>query len=65
MSKIDQETKIGELLKAHPEAAKVLLDFDLHCVGCGGAAQESIRLGALSHGLDPEEVVRAINVALK
>lgn len=65
MSKITLETRIGELLKAHPEAAEVLKKFNLHCVGCGGAAQESLRLGAIAHGLDPEEVVKAINAALK
>lgn len=65
MKKITQDTKIGELLKTHPEAAKVLMEFNLHCIGCGGATQETIRLGALAHGLDPEIIVKALNAALK
>jgi len=65
MEKVTQETKIGDLLKAHPETAKVLAKFNLHCVGCGGASQETIRLGATAHGLDPEQIVEELNKAIK
>ena len=65
MSKITRMTKIGDLLRDHPEAAKVLQKFNLNCPGCGGIEHETIFLGATAHGLDPDAIVDALNRALK
>ena len=65
MGKITLQTRIGELLKTHPGSAKVLKEFHLDCAGCGGANHETIEMGAMAHGLDPEKIVEALNKSLK
>lgn len=65
MANVTIHSKIGALLKERPELAKVLKTFGLDCCGCGGAEHESIFTGATAHGLDPEELVEALNTALK
>ncbi|MBW2451509.1 MAG: DUF1858 domain-containing protein [Deltaproteobacteria bacterium] len=65
MPKVTLQTKIGALLKEHPEAVNILKQFNLDCMGCGGAAQETIELGAMAHGLDPKAIVDALNAAIK
>ncbi len=46
-----------DILRLHPEAQAVLAEYGLHCSGCSGAKHESLRQGAINHGLDPEEVL--------
>lgn len=53
-----------EILKIKPEAAKVLAQFNLGCVGCLGATTESLAQGAKAHGLDVEEILKALNAIL-
>ncbi len=65
MKPITLQTRIGDLLKSQPELAKVFKSFNLDCVGCGGALHETIETGATAHGLDPDELVNALNKALK
>jgi hybrid cluster-associated redox disulfide protein len=53
---IDKETNLGDLVMQHPEAAEVLLDYGLHCVGCIASSFDTIEMGAKVHGLSDEEV---------
>lgn len=57
MASIDLNTKMMDILRLHPEAQAVLAEYGLHCSGCSGAKHESLRQGAINHGLDPEEVL--------
>ena len=58
---ITLDTTIGQLLEMDPRIGKLLKDkFNLHCLGCGGAEHETIELGAMAHGLDPEELLKEI-----
>ncbi len=59
--KVTKETVIGEVLKAHPEAIRVLMKYNMGCVACMGATAESIEQGAVMHGIDPEPVVKELN----
>jgi hydroxylamine reductase len=59
--KVTKETIIGEVLRANPEAIKVLMKYNLGCVACMGATSESIEQGAAMHGIDPEPLVRELN----
>ncbi len=59
--KVTKETVIGEVLRAHPEAIKVLMKYDMGCVACMGATNESIEQGAAMHGIDPEPIVKELN----
>ncbi len=53
---------IGEVLKQHPEAIKVIQKyFGTGCFTCPGMNMESISFGALMHNLDPEVIVNELN----
>jgi len=54
----------AELLEKHPEAANVLFESGLHCIGCGGAMYETIEQGCLAHGFsekEMDELIKKIN----
>jgi hybrid cluster-associated redox disulfide protein len=58
---ITKDTIIEDVLKAHPDAIQVLMKYNLGCVACMGATQESIEQGARMHGVDPEPLVKELN----
>jgi hybrid cluster-associated redox disulfide protein len=58
---ITKDTIIEDVLRAHPEAVQVLMKYNLGCVACMGATQESIEQGARMHGIDPEPLVKELN----
>ncbi|MDI6870299.1 MAG: DUF1858 domain-containing protein [Bacillota bacterium] len=58
---ITKQTTIIEALQAHPKAREVFVEHGMGCIGCMGAAMESIENGARMHGVDPEAVVRDLN----
>ena len=58
---ITNDTVIDEVLKAHPESIRIFMKYNLGCIGCMGAAGESIEMGARMHGIDPEPLVKELN----
>ena len=58
---ITKDTIIEDVLKAHPDAIAVLMKYNLGCVACMGATQESLEQGARMHGIDPEPLVKELN----
>jgi len=62
--KIKKSIKFSSLLEKHPEAAGVLLEKGMHCIGCPMSMQESLGQGAEAHGLDVDELVKEINQKL-
>lgn len=59
--KITAKNSIGEVLNLYKGAAKVFAQFGLSCLTCGGAQSETIEIGARTHGVDPEAVVKELN----
>ena len=45
--------------------AEVLYSFGMHCLGCALAHGETIEQAAAVHGVNPEEMVAALNEAAK
>lgn len=58
---IDKNTAIGELLKVKPQAAPLLMEIGMHCLGCPASQGETIEEAAMVHGLDAEDLVAEIN----
>ena len=52
---------IGDVIQAYPEAIEVITEIGIHCVGCHGAAFESLAEGAFIHGIDPDLLCKKIN----
>lgn len=52
MAAITKDMTIGEILRAKPEAASVLMEAGMHCLGCPSAQGETLDEAAMVHGLD-------------
>ena len=65
MEEISKNTTIGELLTVFPEAAPILMEIGMHCLGCPSAQMESLEEAAMVHGIDADLLVEKINAAKK
>ena len=57
---ITKEMTIGEILRAKPEVAPVLMEAGMHCLGCPSAQGESLEEAALVHGMDIDQLMDRI-----
>ncbi len=53
---ITKDTLITEAMEKCPEALGIFFEHGLHCVGCGGAAFETIEQGCQVHGMSEKEI---------
>lgn len=58
---INEQMTIAEILRLKPEAAKILQQFNMHCIGCAVAAGESLEDAARVHGINLEMLLKALN----
>ena len=65
MAEISKNKTIGELLTVFPEAAPILMEIGMHCLGCPSAQMESLEEAAMVHGIDADLLVEKINAAKK
>ena len=59
--KFTKDMTFYQALQTHPEVSRVLGQFNLGCIGCMGAMQETIEHGAKIHGLDVNEILSQLN----
>lgn len=64
-AKIEKTTIIGDVLDIAPETAPLFMAIGMHCLGCPSSQQESLANACFVHGLDPEIVTKAVNVAIE
>ena len=57
---ITKDMKIQDIIDLCPEAAEIMLNYGLYCVGCPIASQESLEHGALSHGISKERLAKML-----
>ena len=60
MAQISKDTTIGELLNVFPEAAPILMEIGMHCLGCPSAQGETLEEAAMVHGIDAEDLMAKI-----
>lgn len=65
MSAISKEMTIGEILRVAPEAAPLLMQAGMHCLGCPSAQAESLEEAAMVHGIDIDELMDYLSKNLK
>lgn len=65
MAQISKDTTIGELLYVYPEAAPILMEIGMHCLGCPSAQGESLAEAAMVHGIDSDLLVEKINASMQ
>ena len=64
MAQISKETRIGELLVTFPEAAPILMEIGMHCLGCPSSQMESLEEACMVHGADADALVADLNKAI-
>ena len=57
MFRLSKDTTIGELLRTFPDAAEILTEIGMHCLGCPSAQGETLEQAAEVHGMDADDLV--------
>ncbi len=60
MENITKDMTIGEILRKAPQVAPVLMEAGMHCLGCPSAQGETLEEAAMVHGMDIDELMKAI-----
>ena len=58
---IPSDMPIASVMRLDPEVAPVFMSFGMHCLYCPHASAESIADASVVHGVDPDELVKALN----
>ena len=58
---ITADMSIASVMQLDPEVAPVFMSFGMHCLYCPHASAESIRDASAVHGIDADELVKALN----
>ena len=58
---VTKDMTIGQILREKPEAAQILMSFGMGCIGCPSSQAESLEDESEVHGMDVEELVKALN----
>lgn len=62
---VTEDMLIGEILRQYPNAAPVLMECGMHCLGCPSAQVESLADACMVHRIDTNDVVQKLNQHLK
>jgi len=58
---ITPKMTIASVMRLDPEVAPVFMSFGMHCLYCPHASAESLEDASLVHGIDVNELVKALN----
>ena len=60
-SMITSDMSIASVMKLDPEVAPVFMSYGMHCLYCPHASAESIADASAVHGVNADELVKALN----
>jgi hybrid cluster-associated redox disulfide protein len=63
--KITEDMKLKDVIARHVQVAKVFKKYNLDCIGCKGADEDTVRMVAVNYGLDVNQFVKELNDAIK
>lgn len=58
---ITSDMTIASVMRLDPEVAPVFMSYGMHCLYCPHASAESIAEASLVHGINADELVKALN----
>jgi len=65
IQKLSRDTIISEILEKNPSKSRLLtemlLDFGIHCVGCGASTVETLGQGVLGHGYNEDQLNKLVD----
>ena len=59
---VTKDMTFAAVMRMHPDVVKVLAKYNLGCIGCMGAQNETLEQGCYAHGIDVEEILSDLNV---
>ncbi|MCK5282853.1 MAG: DUF1858 domain-containing protein [Nanoarchaeota archaeon] len=62
--KITKDMNLREIVEKKPEAAAIMVEYGMHCIGCMASQFESLEQGCQAHGMTEKkinEMVEKIN----
>ena len=65
MAKITENTLIAEVISLNPQAARILMSYGMHCIGCAMAHGETIGEAVSVHGQDLEDLLAKLNEGIE
>lgn len=65
MDRITRDMTIMEVVNKHPQCIRVFYQHGLFCIGCSVAYRESVEQGAQAHGIDVEQLMSELNLAVE
>ena len=64
MAQVSKDMTFGQLLEQYyekcPKIVEVLMEAGMHCLGCPSAQGESLEEAAMVHGIDIDDLMKAI-----
>ena len=61
MSKFNKDMTIGEVLRIDMNAASVLMEIGMHCLGCPASQGETLEEAAMVHGILIENLMEMLD----
>lgn len=61
MSQVTKDMTFATVMRMHPDVVKVLSRYNLGCIGCMGAQNESLEQGCAAHGINVDEILADLN----
>jgi len=65
MAKVTKDMTIAEVLRLDEGTAPIFMQFGMHCLGCPVSTGESIKDASVVHGINADELVKALNEYLE
>jgi len=65
MDIIKNDTLITDIIRKHPECLSVFEKYNLTCISCMGAENETIFEGAVMHSICPISIVSELNKCIR
>jgi hybrid cluster-associated redox disulfide protein len=62
---ITKDMLIGDIVEKFPQVVPIIMMSGMGCIGCSVAASETLEEGCAAHGIDADDLVSALNDALK
>ncbi len=60
MKKITSKTRLNEILSLNSNAAEILFEAGMSCIGCPMAMQETLEEGCKAHGMTKKDIDKLI-----
>lgn len=59
--KMTKEMTIGQVIRAEPKAAQILMSFGMGCIGCPSSQAETLEEASMVHGINIDKLLEALN----